>query len=95
VSDICRVFDCLPDEAERQDAETVDLVLEYRGYERAVEVYRQGKAGRDTFKEHPVLLELLAELFRAQLGDHPNWGAVIDQRMSTMRAPGATEEDEN
>ena len=80
--------------AERQDPDLVDRVLDYRVRKRAVEVYRQGKQGRETLKDQPVLLELLVELFRAQLGDVPGigWDAVIGQRMDAM---GGTDEDED
>lgn len=88
------MFGCSPDVAERQDAQTIDLILDYRVRRRAVEVYRMGKEGIPIMTKEPILFELLVEMMRAQLGDSPgmDWQATVYGTMQTM--PTGDDEDE-
>ncbi len=65
VSEICRTFGCLPDEAERQQSTLVYGVMDCRNLRSAVDWFNGGQEGMEKLQEHPELLELMREVKRA------------------------------
>lgn len=63
---VCRMFECPPDVAERQDWQLVQRVMEWAAFEHAVTLYRDPKR-RGELAQQPGLVAVLIEARRAQL----------------------------
>ncbi len=62
------MFTCLPDEAERQDWQTVVEIAEWRAARAAVDLYQRGAKGIDDMRKQPELAALLVDMVQAQGG---------------------------
>lgn len=62
------MFGCTPDVAERQDWTLVQQIIDYRNARTAIDLFNRGREGAEQLAEHPSLMELLREMWRAQSG---------------------------
>jgi hypothetical protein len=66
VSEVCDAFTTVPDVAERQPAQVVRAVLDYRNAKYALSLLEQGTAGFEQLSKNAGLQLLLLDLLRAQ-----------------------------